>query len=811
MWRWGCFLGRFLAAIIIISVSGSANGQSGQVAYTYDDLGRLDSVTYTDGTVVNYTYDPAGNRTLQSVDTPGDAIPTVVSDTVETYVDAPATFDPRANDSDDDGDPLTIISVTQGANGTVTLAGDGSSVTYTPETGYIGSDTFTYTVTDGTHTPAPGNVSVAVGNYISFSIAANASATEGSPVIFTVSKSATNLTSENVTIGTTSPGTAVSGTDYTANSQVLTFAPSELSKTFSVSIASDAVYESDETFTVQLSLPSAGATLGTTTRTGTISNNSPGPAFSVNDASATESGIITFTVTKSGLTTLSHDVNYATANGSAVAGSDYTSKSGTLTFAAGDTSKTVTVSTTQDSIDEQSETLQMNLSAETGGATINDAQGIGTIIDDDGPPSFAINNTAASEGNLMTFTVTKTGATTFSYSVNYATSSGSAISGTDFTTASGTLNFGTTDMSKTFTVATVEDGTYENNETLTATLSAPTGGSTITDGTGTGTINNDDAAPSFAINNAQKTEGGVVTFTVTKSGSTALSHNVTHATAHNSTEAADYTAASGTLTFAAGETAKPISITTTDDSADEFTETFYVNLSNATNAATFSDNQGLGTIFDNDPSPSFAINNAFATEGSPITFTITKTGATEKSHSITYATANGSAAAGSDYNAISATALNFTSAQTSKTVTVTTIDDSTYEGDETFNVNLSSATNGATIADSQGVGTIVENETPNSPPDAVDDFGSASQWVVKTFYVLSNDSDPDGDPLTIPSFSNPTPSAIGVSIGCSNTCLTVTPFQTGTRYITYTASDGNGGTDTAVLRVSVSGGGGPPL
>lgn len=107
------------------------------------------------------------------------------------------------------------------------------------------------------------------------------------------------------------------------------------------------------------------------------------PSFSINDVSATEGGSLVFTVTKTGTTASSFSVNFATANGTAIAGSDYTANSGTLAFASTDITKTVTVTTTDDALVESSETVLVNLSGATGGATISDAQGVGTIVDND--------------------------------------------------------------------------------------------------------------------------------------------------------------------------------------------------------------------------------------------------------------------------------------------------------------------------------------------------------------------------------------------------------------------------------------------
>jgi hypothetical protein len=109
----------------------------------------------------------------------------------------------------------------------------------------------------------------------------------------------------------------------------------------------------------------------------------PPPSFAVFDATAIEGGTLQFTVTRSGTATGSLSVNYATANGNAVSGSDDVATSGTLTFAAADTSKTVTVATVNNTSPELDEQFSLNLSGATGGATISDSSGIGTITDND--------------------------------------------------------------------------------------------------------------------------------------------------------------------------------------------------------------------------------------------------------------------------------------------------------------------------------------------------------------------------------------------------------------------------------------------
>ena len=233
------------------------------------------------------------------------------------------------------------------------------------------------------------------------------------------------------------------------------------------------------------------------------SANNPG-SISVSDISITEgnsgSQTANFTVTRSG-GTAAFNVNFATADNTATAGSDYVATSGTLSFGNGVNSRTVSVTINGDTTFESSESFFLNLSGATGGATITDPQAIGTILNDDpgaSSGSLTINDVSVVEGNngttAATFTITRTGGTA-AFAVNYATADGTAASGSDYVAMSGTLSFATGVNTQTITVTVNGNTVFEPNETFFVNLSAATNGATISDGQGQGTIINDDPAP----------------------------------------------------------------------------------------------------------------------------------------------------------------------------------------------------------------------------------------------------------------------------------------------------------------------------
>jgi hypothetical protein len=450
----------------------------------------------------------------------------------------------------------------------------------------------------------------------------------------------------------------------------------------------------------------------------------PGVSFSINDVSVTEGGSLVFTVTKTGTASGTTTVDYATSDGTATAGSDYTAIGPlTLTFLSSDTTKTVSVPTTDDTLVESAETVLLNLSNPTGGATIGDGQGVGTITDNESDcagVSFTIaSNAAVTEGTNSVFTVTKAGSTSGSCSVSYATASGTgtfaAIQGTDFTATSGTLTFTSAQTSKTVNVPTINDTTAESAETFTMGLSSPDKAGTLgTPYTATATINDDDQCRSVSFtvaSNGAVTEGTSSTFTITKTGAGQIgSCTVDYATA-NLTAAApgDYTATSGTLSFALNDAAKTVTVPTIADGLTEGAETFKLNLSNpGNNGALGTPNSATATINDSGgvcSGVSFSVNDATDVEGNPLIFTITKSGTTSSSCSVSYATANGTATAPDYYTAASGT-LAFGSSQTSQTVTVNTNDLCRLNLTKLMYLNLSNATSGGGISDTQGVGSI---------------------------------------------------------------------------------------------------------
>ena len=216
--------------------------------------------------------------------------------------------------------------------------------------------------------------------------AAMATVTEGTSTL-TIPVTRTSGTGSATVKYATSNGSAVAGQDYTAKSGTLSFAAGVTTQNISISITNDSLYEVDETFTVALNSPTSGWTLGSPATTTVMlkDNGDRNVAFTSATAQVNEGGgTVTLQVQRLGSASASASVRYATSNGTARSGSDYTSKSGTVSWAAGDaTPKTITVSIVNNTTKESTETFYVSLSSPSGATLGLPTRATVSILDND--------------------------------------------------------------------------------------------------------------------------------------------------------------------------------------------------------------------------------------------------------------------------------------------------------------------------------------------------------------------------------------------------------------------------------------------
>jgi hypothetical protein len=337
------------------------------------------------------------------------------------------------------------------------------------------------------------------------------------------------------------------------------------------------------------------------------------------------------------------------------------------------------------------------------------------------PPAIVISDVSLPEGNVGTtaalFTVQLSAPGTETVTVKYSTADGGAtVSDNDYQAAGGTLTFTPGQTSKTITVLINGDRRLEPNETFYVNLGEATN-AVIADGQAAGTIIDEEPTLFIYTEPVAKPEGnsGTTPFTFTVRLSVAYDVPVTvdFATAAGSaTAGGDYQTASGKLTFAPGETARPVPVLVNGDRAAEPAESFFVNLSGATNA-TITASQGTGLILDDESR--ISINDVTRAEGrkgrtTQFTFSVTLSAAYDQPVTMSYGTANGTATTGdNDYMAKSGT-LTFAPGETVKTITIEVKGDGRREADETFFLDLFGLGGNALFTDSRGTGTILNDD-----------------------------------------------------------------------------------------------------
>ncbi len=429
----------------------------------------------------------------------------------------------------------------------------------------------------------------------------SASATEGSGVVFTITLSNTVDVDTSLTFSTSNGTATTADGDYTAvSSQTVLFTAGTTSRTVTVNTTADSKVEANETFTASLGGLNAGGRSVTISgvnnaATGTITNNDSA-SFSIANASAIEGSGVTLTISLSAAVDVVTSMTVTTSDGTATIGNnDYTAvTSQTVTFAAGATSRTVTVNTTADNKVEANETFTASLGGLNDGGrsvTISDTNGsaTGTISNNDSAV-FSIVNASTTEGSDVMFTIVLSNAVDVDTSVTFSTANGTATTDdSDYTAVSSqVVSFTAGTTTQTVTVNTTDDNKVEGHETFTVGLDGLNAGGrsvtiSATNGSATGTIANDDAE-TLTISSPTVTEGNSgttsLTFTVTSPNAVQGGFTVGFSLADVTTNGSDHAALpNGTLAFAgtAGET-QMITVTVNGDTAGEGTETLRATL-----------------------------------------------------------------------------------------------------------------------------------------------------------------------------------------------------------------------------------------
>lgn len=463
----------------------------------------------------------------------------------------------------------------------------------------------TYTYTIQNNDPMP---------QVSFNISTGSIVENGITANVQVNLSTVSGLDVTVPINIHTSSTATSGSDYTTSSSI-TIPAGSTTANLVVNITDDSTDENDETVVLNLGTPT-NATLGAiTTHTLTILDNDPPPT--VEFASASSSGLesvtsVNFTVVLSQASEKTVTVNYATSNGTATAGMDYTATSGTLTFSPGVTSQTITVSVFNGPMYEPDETFHITLSSPTNAGLGTNGTHTYTILNEDPPPTvqFSVASQSVNENvGSVTVTISQSAVSGFNTTVNFSIHASSTATGggTDysFTPSSPvTISAGSTSANITFNIN--NDTLYENDETVVINITSATNADLGTTTTHTLTILNDDPMPqvSFTSGTSVSFSEAVGAYGLGFSLNTAsgLPVQVTINTADGTaTAGSDYTAVtSQVVTIPAGVTSFTYPISITNDLLTEGNETFTITMSSPVNATIMGGSTQTATILDNE-------------------------------------------------------------------------------------------------------------------------------------------------------------------------------------------------------------------
>jgi hypothetical protein len=534
-----------------------------------------------------------------------------------------------------------------------------------------------------------------------------------------VNRTGTTGGAVSVSYATTS-GTALVGTDYSATGGSLNWAAGDATaKAVTVTVNPNG-FTGTKSFGLSLSNPTGAATLGTPSAIVIADGtNSPGlialsaAFYNVNGATAT------ITVNRVDGSNGAVSVDYATVDGTAIAGTDYVAKSGVLSWASGDSSPQTIVVAVDTAVFTGNRIFNINLSNPTGGATLRAPQ-VATVTPATSAFVGALALSAsnyASFGTLTTIKVERVNGSSGAVTVGYATSNGSGVAGTDYTAASGTLSWDSGDASPRTIVVLTNPAAFTGNDTFKIALINPTGGATLgapsaATITTAGTAVLADAGALSLSSSAYTAGGATATVVVDRIGGFGGSVTVKYATSNGTAVAGtDYTAASGQLSWNAGDASARTLVIPVDTASFTGAQTFHITLSDPTGGATLGATPAATiTTAGTGKSPIPPVltpgvlglsASAYNSSGTSATVTVGRSSGSSGDVTVGYDTVNGSAISGTDYTAASGT-LSWSDGDTSSRTVVVTVNPATFIDGKSFHIGLSDPTGGATLGTISG-------------------------------------------------------------------------------------------------------------
>lgn len=696
-----------LKALLVSNAAHGTLNFNTNGSFTYSpnlNYNGLDSFTYraTDGLLTS------GVATVTITITPVNDAPVAANDSYLTAEDTTLTVSAAsgvlANDTDVDGDALSAVLVSNVAHGTLNLSSNGG-FTYTPNANFNGTDSFTYAASDGSLSSGTATVTITISSVNDAPVALNDS----------------YATDEDTTLNVSAPG--VLGNDSDVEGDVLHAVLVSNVSHGTLALGTDGSFRytpaanffGTDSFTYRANDGQANS--GDVTVTIVVNPVNDAPVLApIGDKIILDGDTLTFTASATDVDLPAQTLTF-TLEG-APAGASINPSSGLFTWTP---SEAQTPST-------NSVTIRVT---DNGTPALSAAETITLAVNRFIPPTISIADVTiagGTDGELEgIFEVTLSEPVLRTVSVDFATANSfpaSAIAGLDYLPAQGTLVFppGTTNLSIDVTV--IGNSTVYSNRSFLVNLGNATNG-VIADAEGLGTITSD-LAPGLYIDDVTVVEGNrgekiSAVFTVTLLGPNENLVTVSYATAPGTALARkDFKPKKGKLKFPPGTTTQTITVPITGDALNEDNETFVVNLSKSVNAVVVH-GQGVGTILDNDPLPAISIGDVTTVEANTgarmISFLVRLSAKSGRAVSVDFATADGTALAGSDYVNTNGT-LVFRPGLLKQKLTVAVLGNDVSENDETFSLNLGNPVN-AELAVAQATANIIDRD--HAPLAAVSD------------------------------------------------------------------------------------------
>jgi large repetitive protein len=608
--------------------------------------------------------DGQGGTTTSTINigvTPVNDPPIANSDSASTLEATAVTVAVRANDTDPDGDSLTVTAVTQGANGSVVIDAITGNPIYTPIAGFTGTDTFTYTISDGNGGTATASVNVAVNALSpagSLSLTATPSLTEaGGNIVYTATL--TNAQSSNLTV-------------TLQNGEVISITAGQLTGSVTVPVAANEDVYVDPSSVVNAISSATGGNAGLVVNTGNVTTSITDTIDTTTvslsaSASVAEGGSIVYTATLTSAAQGAVTVNLS--NGSVI------------TIANGATTGTVSVAAPSDDVYLDASTVSATISSASGGnfenLVVNPAAANTSITDTLDTTTLSLTGAASiTEGSSGVYTLSLTSAAQTDVTVTL-TYSGVAGNGTDISGATTvTILAGTS--SANFNIAALTDALVEGTESFTVALASATGGnfetlaiSGVANSITTTVLDANSATVSLSATPSITEAGGNVVYTATISTAPVSDLTVTLSNGNSITILAGQTTGTTTVAVAAS-----------DD--------VYIDPSNMSATITGTSGGGISVSIN----PAAAVTSITDTIDTT-TVSLTASGSVAEGGSIVYTATLTSAAQGAvTVNLSNGSVITIANGATTGTVSVAAPSDDVYLDASTVSATISSASGG---------------------------------------------------------------------------------------------------------------------